>query len=154
MQVLKPPARSPVTRPTAFLAGTIDMGSGPDWQADVERALAPVEGTIFNPRRDEWDSSWEQTIHHPRFREQVEWELDHLLGADLALFYFAEHSQSPITLLELGLVAASLPPERVVVGCGRSFWRRGNVEVVCHRYGLELVDDLPSLIARARAVLG
>jgi hypothetical protein len=30
---------------------------------------------VLNPRREDWDSSWIQSIDNPQFREQVEWEI-------------------------------------------------------------------------------
>lgn len=52
-----------------------------------------------------------------------------------------------MTLLELGLTARS---GRLVVGCPPGFWRRGNVEVVCHRHAVPLVAHLDDLIALVR----
>src|SRR4051812_47281298 len=109
MRVLKPPA--PLPRPlgprSVFLAGTIDMGAGEAWQAEAERALADLDGLLLNPRRDAWDSSWAQRFENPEFRGQVEWELEGLEGAAVIAMYLAPGSQSPISLLELGLAARS-----------------------------------------------
>src|SRR5262249_13162647 len=55
--------------------------------------------------------------------------------------------KSPITLLELGLFARS---GKLVVCCPVGFWRRGNIEVVCARYGIPLVDSLKALIDLVR----
>jgi hypothetical protein len=93
---------------------------------------------MLNPRRDDWDASWRQAIDDPRFREQVEWELAGLEQADLVGMYFAPTTQSPITLLELGLTARS---GRLIVCCPPGFWRRGNVEVVCARYRIPFASD-------------
>jgi hypothetical protein len=55
-----------------------------------------------------------------------------------------------ITLFELGLFARS---GKLVVCCPDGFWRKGNVDVVCKRYGVETVGDLEALAARARQLL-
>jgi hypothetical protein len=133
--------------PSVFLAGSIEMGAAEDWQTGVARALADLDVVILNPRRDEWDASWVQSITNPHFRGQVEWELEGLERADVVAMYFAPSSRAPITLLELGLSAKS---GRVAVCCPDGFWRRGNVEIVCHRYGVSLVATLPELIAEVR----
>src|SRR5262249_54765224 len=104
---------------------------------------------ILNPRRDEWDESWAQTIHDAKFREQVEWELSAQEQATLIAMYFAPQTRSPVTLLELGLFAHS---GKVIVACPEGFWRKGNIEVVCFRYGIPLVASLAELIARVREV--
>lgn len=128
---------------SVFLAGSIEMGQAEFWQTEVERALVDEEVVVLNPRRDEWDASWEQSIHNPLFRDQVEWELSGQELATVIAIYFAPDTKAPITLLELGLFARS---GKLVVCCPVGFWRRGNVEVVCARYGIPLVDSLPDLI--------
>lgn len=143
--VLKPPTALPATKtmPTIFLAGSIDMGSAIDWQAEIERQLANADLLLLNPRRDAWDSSWAQTIENPLFRGQVEWELDGLACADLIVIYFAPQTQAPISLLELGLFASS---GKVVVCCPEGFWRKGNVDIICARYQIPQVASLDELI--------
>jgi hypothetical protein len=61
--------------------------------------------------------------------------------------FFAPDTEAPITLLELGLFARS---GKLIVCCPAGFWRRGNVEVVCVRYGIPLVDRLTALIELVR----
>lgn len=151
LRVCKPPEPVQAQGPTLFLAGSIEMGQAQDWQSLVIGAFAEVPIVILNPRRDEWDASWEQSIHFPLFREQVEWELAGLEQADLIAMYFAPATRSPITLLELGLFAQS---GKLLVCCPDGFWRKGNVEVVCNRYGVPLRDSLEDLIAAVKDRLG
>jgi hypothetical protein len=144
-RILKPPAPlllAPGER-SVFLAGSIEMGRAEDWQSAVEKGLAHLDLAILNPRRDEWDASWEQTIGNPQFRGQVEWELEAQERASAIAMYFAPATQAPITLLELGLFART---GKVVVCCPPGYWRRGNVEVVCARYGVPMVDGLEDMI--------
>lgn len=153
IQILKPP--SPLVldpqRLSLFLAGSIAMGQAEPWQAYVEQALADLPITILNPRRDAWDASWEQSITHPLFRGQVEWELEALERASLIIMYFAPETQAPITLLELGLFAHS---KRLIVCCPDGFWRKGNIEIVCDRYQIPLTSSLTTLVEHARQRLG
>lgn len=136
-------------RPWVFLAGSIEMGTAENWQTLACQRLATGTGTLLNPRRDDWDASWEQKESNPQFHEQVTWELSALEGSDLALMYFAPGTKSPITLLELGLFARSNPKPRLVVCCPDGFWRKGNVDIVCSRYGVDRVASLDELIDRA-----
>ena len=131
-----------------FLAGSIEMGAAEDWQKIIADRLKEREIVILNPRRDAWDSSWEQSIDNPQFREQVEWELDALDAADKVLLYFVPSTKSPITLMELGIHAVK-NPGKVVVCCPKGFWRKGNVDVVCARYGIKQVNTLQELIDAA-----
>ena len=148
-QVIKPPAPLPLAPgpPSIFLAGSIEMGQAEEWQGVFERGLADLDVVILNPRRDEWDASWIQSIDNPQFREQVEWELAGQELATVIAMYFAPATKAPITLLELGLFARS---GKVVACCPEGFWRRGNVEVVCRRYGVPLVSDLAELVQAVR----
>lgn len=147
--VIKPPAPLGELegQTTVFLAGSIEMGQAEDWQVVVEERLADLDIVILNPRRDDWDRDWIQSIDDPRFREQVEWELTGQEIASLIAMFFAPATKAPITLLELGLFART---EKVLVGCPEGYWRRGNVEVVCQRYGVPLYADLPTLITALR----
>jgi hypothetical protein len=142
---------------SVFLAGTIEMGTGEDWQPRAIQALSGKVGAIFNPRREDWDSSWKQSITDPQFAGQVNWELDHIARADLVYFYFDPASKSPITLLELGLVSgtgeliAGMP--NAVVCCPGGFWRRGNIEIICARYKIPLYADFGESLARVMTTL-
>ncbi len=115
------------------------MGSAEDWQKEMETFFCGLGCNVFNPRRDDWDSSWEQKFDNPQFYQQVSWEMDALEKADHILFYFAPGTKSPISLLELGLHAHS---RKIFVVCPEAFWRRGNVEMVCNRYDIRLFESL------------
>lgn len=127
-----------------FLAGSIEMGAAVNWQSVIAKAFKDSSVVILNPRRDDWDSSWIQSIKNNQFREQVEWELDAMEFADFILMYFDPATKSPISLLELGLFARS---GKLVVCCPEGFWRKGNVDIVCNRYGAKQVDTLAGLIS-------
>ena len=121
------------------------MGLAEQWQERVVRAMSSVSDlVILNPRRDDWDSNWEQRADNPQFYEQVSWELDMLDAADIVVMYLAAGAKAPISLLELGLYARS---GKLKVCCPEGFWRRGNVEMVCRRYQIPLFATLDDLIA-------
>lgn len=125
-----------------FLAGSIEMGAAENWQTKLETALSEYEVDLFNPRRDDWNSSWEQKIDNPQFNEQVTWELEHLETADLIAVYFDPSTKSPITLMELGLFAS----HEMIVCCPEGFWRKGNVDIVCQRYDIPLTDTFDTFV--------
>jgi hypothetical protein len=147
-RVIKPPAPLVDTGAASiFLAGSIEMGAAEDWQRQVERALGDLPVVVLNPRRDEWDASWVQSIGNSQFREQVEWELEAQERASVIGMYFAPATKAPVTMLELGLFARS---GKLVVCCPEGFWRKGNVEVVCARYGVPLVGELTEFVRLLR----
>jgi hypothetical protein len=144
MQVYKAPENIPAHKQQAvFLAGTIDMGNSVDWQEQATQYLLNKNYVIYNPRRESWDSSWEQQITNPKFAEQVQWELDALDKADIIIMNLLPNSQSPISLLELGLHATS---GKLKVCCPNAFWRSGNVQVVCNRYNIPLFTSMDALL--------
>ncbi len=144
-QLVFPPQALPQNShlPKVFLAGSIDMGLAPNWQTELSTALEAWPGWILNPRRPDWDPTWDQSPHNPQFVEQVNWELLGLEMADLICMYLAPESKAPISLLELGLHAQS---GRLVICCPEGFWRRGNVLVVAQRYGISQVEKLSDFI--------
>jgi hypothetical protein len=146
-RVYTPPDPVPATSsPTVFLADSIEQGTAPDWQAEVVHALVDRDVVLLNPRRAGWDPKLRQHPSEPQFHAQVQWELDQQEAATLVAFYFAPGTQSPITLLELGLAARYAG--KCVVACPPEYWRYGNVRMTCERYGMELVLGLPELVTQ------
>jgi hypothetical protein len=126
-----------------FLAGSIEMGLAEPWQERLVELFKDTDIRFLNPRRDDWDSSWVQEASNPEFSQQVNWELDALEYSDLIVFYFDPNTKSPITLMELGLYAAS---GKVIVCCPDGFWRKANVEIVCQRHNVTLVNSFDELV--------
>lgn len=120
------------------------MGVAEDWQTSLTNYISvPEHGVkcdyIFNPRRDDWDSTWH--ADSAAFKEQVSWEMTALDCASTIIMYFDPSTKSPISLLELGLHAAS---KKMIVCCPKGFWRRGNVEMVCDRFDIRLFEGKPT----------
>lgn len=149
-KVIKPVGYERSNPKSIFLAGSIEMGKAEDWQKKIEVVLSDIDVDIFNPRRDDWDSSWVQSIDNPQFLEQVNWELNHLDEADAIFLYFAPGTQSPISLLEFGLYAQT---RKLVVVCPDGFWRQGNVEIVCLRYNIPFFRNVEDGITKLRSIL-
>lgn len=137
----------PLEDKSMFLAGSIEMGKAENWQEKVMKAFENIPIIILNPRRDDWDSSWTQSIDNPQFKEQVEWELLAQEKADIIIMYFDTKTKSPITLLELGLFAHS---GKLIVCCPDGFYRKGNVDIVCRRYSIEQANSLDELIQKIK----
>jgi hypothetical protein len=130
------------SKKSIFLAGSIEMGLAEDWQQQLGDWLIDRNYNVFNPRRADWDSSWIQTYEDPNFSQQVKWEMNALEKSDYIIMYLDPQTKSPISLLELGLHAAS---KKLFVVCPDGFWRKGNVEVVCSLYDIPLFNNLEEL---------
>ena len=137
--VIKPPHK----KQSIFLAGSIEQGVAAKWQDKIAEALKDKDVEIYNPRRDLWDSTLEQSIHNKEFKEQVLWEHKHLTLSDIIVMYFDPNTKSPISLLELGLFADS---GKMIVYCPDGFWRKGNVDVICSIYNIMQAHSEKELI--------
>ena len=154
MKLYKAPQETQSLEPgeiSIFLAGSIDMGSAENWQTRMENDLVDFDNlVVYNPRRDDWDSSWVQDpTPGTKFHEQVTWELDHIEASNLVVVYFGDDSKSPITLLEFGLSALNFDKD-VVVYCTPNFYRYGNVKIVADRYGIPVYENYDNLINQVR----
>lgn len=146
MREIKPPFNIPSkVRPKVFLCGSIEMGNATQWQKEASELLKDTDFLVLNPRREDWDSSWVQSKDNEQFLEQVSWELQGLEQSDYVIVYFDKDSSSPITLLELGLISQNREQDVVVV-CPQGFYRKGNVDIVCDRYGLYQADSLEQAV--------
>lgn len=147
MRIIKAPKREEIKNDEIciFLAGSIEMGAA---EQRVEKSFEGAKNVVLlNPRRDDWDSSWVQSIKNDQFVEQVCWELDSLDMADIVLLYFDPKTKSPISLLELGLYAPT--KEHLIVCCPEGFWRKGNVDIVCAKHDVICVETLDALLVEA-----
>lgn len=133
---------------SVFLGGSIEMGAAENWQDKLVKLLENEEVTLLNPRRDNWDSSWEQSITNPQFKSQVDWELFCQEKCDICIYYFDPNTKSPITLLELGRFA-----DKSIVCCPKGYFRKGNVDIFCNRYNVEQVASLDILADRIKSYI-
>jgi len=138
MKIIKSPEKLEYIGKAVFLAGSIEEGKAKNWQEQIIEKLKNKDITVLNPRRDTWNSDWKQTIDNPKFREQVEWELEALEKADFIFMYFDPGTKSPVSLLEFGLYAKT---GKVTVFCPEGFWKKGNIDVVCKKYNIKQVDN-------------
>lgn len=131
--------------PSLFLGGSIEMGKAEKWQDRVTAEMANVRGTIYNPRRDDWDSSWVQDpTPGTQFHTQVSWEIDNQTKADIKVYYFAKDTMSPITLLELGSFGHA---SDTVVYVDPAYERRGNVIIHCNHFKIYWTETFGEFMA-------
>lgn len=149
IQVIKAPSPEAARHArSVFLAGTT---SGPDdWRNSVCERLSDLAVTVYNPLRPDWDSSWREEISCEPYRKQVEWELEKQELADVIAFYFGADTDAPISLLELGLCAKQ---RKAIVCVQEGYKKKGNVQIVCQRYGAKLVDRVENLCVELETLL-
>lgn len=137
-----------------FLGGTIDLGNSEDWQSRIindikSRVSVDTDVSVFNPRRESWYGN--PVTDNPEFVRQVDWELENLEAADIIVMMLLGSSKSPVSLMELGLHART---SRVIVYCEDGFWRKGNVDMVCERYGVRQVATYAGLLTEVVERIG
>lgn len=133
------------TEISVFLSGSIECGNAPQWQIQFSELMKDESVVLFDPRRDDWDNSWVQSKDDPNFYGQVNWELFHIELSDIVIVNMCSNTYSPITLLELGIVSGK-SPDRLIVHCPKDYFRHGNVDIVCSRYGVQMVDSFDELV--------
>lgn len=143
---IKPPYEKDLSKyKKIFLAGSIEQNMAIRWQDKVVNDLSGHNIIFLNPRRDEWDSSWDHsTKEGSMFCEQVKWELEGIDESDIVIFYFDPSTKSPITMLELGYVLGK--KMKTVVYCPEEFYRHGNVVITSRRNGVEVHTEYNSFI--------
>ena len=133
-----------------FLAGSIEQGKAIDWQKafveEIEKMKPSPSVAFFNPRRDEWDPTWDQSSTNENLVEQIDWELEHLEKANLIIMYLQPGTISPVSLLELGLFSK----RPMIVLCPEGYHRKANVNVVCTRYKITMAKDMKDLIKKTK----
>lgn len=138
--------------PIIFLAGSIEQGTADEWQTRFIKALTENDCIILNPRRENWDASWEQSIKNKQFKEQVLWELNGLKKADTVVIYFDPATKAPISLLELGMVGTD-KKKNILVYCPEGFYRKGNVDIFSEMYDIDVYTDEDELIKKLKESL-
>jgi len=143
-QIIHAPSEEPISGvKSVFLAGTTTAVGDIDWRKQLSASLSEHPITFFNPNRPDWDSTWREDITFAPYREQVLWELDKQAKADLVVVYFHPATIAPISLLEFGLSAQI--PDKVVAIAPKGYAKRGNVQIVCQKFGIEFLDDIDNL---------
>ncbi len=103
---------------------------------------------VFHPMQKDWDSDWGITKADPKFRKQFEWELEAQELADIIVMHFEHDALAPISLMEFGLNVRpiAIGYSRLIVHCPEGFWKKGNVDIVCAKYGIKQAKTFDNLV--------
>lgn len=150
MTVITPPHKLDSNNiPSIFLAGSIEMGKASNWQEETITIIEKLQKEtkyfsdliVYNPRRKDWDNSWEQKLINPNFYQQVNWELNALQKSQIIFFYFDANTISPISLLELGKFHT-----KAIVVVNDEYLRKGNVDIFCEKYNVPIFNSIESAL--------
>ena len=147
-QIIYAPHRVAATgKKSVFLSGNANKSAAVDWRIALSESLSPLPITIYNPFRSDWTSDWKENLSDPRFKEQVEWELDMMEKSDVIVICLHHGTDAPISLLELGLCARSGKAIIMAEEGTKGFSKLGNVQAVAKTFGLTLVHSIDELRA-------
>lgn len=151
--------KAPIGSKTIFMAGSIDMGEAENWQEKLCKELKELANnekkhiTVFNPRRDDWDSSWTESINNTQFFDQISWKLDNIEKCNYEVVFLSKESKAPITLLELGKIS-ELKNKKVIVFCPDGYHKKGNVDIVCYRKDIPVTETFEEFMETLKETLG
>lgn len=146
-QVIRAPARPQQThRLSIFLGGTASDTGEPDWRDTLNKGLADQAVAIFDPKRDDWDSTWREDFSDTRWADQIQWELDMQDTADIIVVLFHGVTAAPISLAEMGMAART---GKLIACALDGYCKKGYVEAVCRKFKAPFVrseDELRRVV--------
>lgn len=131
------------TKPSVFLAGSIEQGKAVDWQSLAKEELIKNNFVVFNPRRQDWNAELPQTYVNAQMNQQICWEDNAMKNADAILMYLQPGTLSPISLFEFG---KHLKSDKIIMICPEGFWRKANVDYECATNNVPQFDTLEEAI--------
>lgn len=120
-----------------FLAGSIDNKLTGNWRKQVIDKL-DSKNYFIDPTHDKHDD-----LNEMEMKAHIEWELDSLTKADKIILNFLPNSQSPISLVELGMYVAS---KKLIVICPKEFYKSRYVYTLCNKYNTPIFLNLEKAI--------
>lgn len=129
-----------------FLAGGISNCS--NWQKEIIEKLIEEDLVLINPRRENFNID-----NLDMEKEQITWEFNHLKKADFVSFWFPSETVCPITLYELGKMAAL--NKKIFVGVHPEYSRKRDVQIQLSliRPEVKIVYSIEELVNQIKSEL-
>lgn len=126
-----------------FLGGSLSVSEMINsWRDEVASGLSDYDVTILNPERDDLED-WVDDESNPEFLTHVNWVMSALVHADTVLMYFDPSTESPVSMMEFGMLAKN---RNLMVCCPDSFHKSSIVKIVCNEYDVSLSSDKESFM--------
>ncbi|GAB5417556.1 MAG: hypothetical protein Crog4KO_08280 [Crocinitomicaceae bacterium] len=116
-----------------FLAGSMGKDEHGTWR---ERIMSDLSGKFL---------FLDPTCHNHAsldadgMKKHIQWELDAMEMADTILLHFLPESESPISLVELGLYTFT---DKLIVVCPKEFYKYNYLYVLCEKYNTPFLEDI------------
>jgi hypothetical protein len=125
------------SRISVFLARSLEL----DNISDFTFSISHLPIIIFDPCRNDWDTSW-RSINDVEFARQAEWEIAQLEKANVIILFFHPGTMYGSKLLELGLY---IKDRKIITYCPQTYSMRGYVEFMCRRHKIPLLETKDEL---------
>ncbi len=116
-----------------FLAGSMGGDENGTWRerimSDLRDEFVFLDPTCHNHASLDADG----------MKKHIQWELDAMELADSILLRFLPESESPISLIELGLYTFT---DKLIVVCPKAFYKYNYLNVLCEKYNTPFLDNM------------
>lgn len=116
-----------------FLAGSMDINQPYTWRKNVIKTLNS-KACFLDPTRLDHN-----TMNNIEMENHINWELEALALSDIVFLNFLPTSQSPISLIELGMYVKST---KLLVNCPDQFYQSRYIKALCKKYKVPIYPSL------------
>ena len=116
-----------------FLAGSMDFNSESNWRKRVINEFNK-DYNFFDPTITNHD-----TLTNSQMEKHIQWELAALELSDKVLLNFLSVSESPISLIELGMYVKTT---KLIVVCPDKFYKSRYIKTLCATYATPFFTDV------------
>jgi len=115
-----------------FLAGSIDYSIN-NWRNQLSEKFSD-QYHFLDPTHHNLSC-----LSNEELKKHIQWELDGLSIADLIILNLLPNSQSPISLVEMGLYVKS---GKLIVICPKEFYKSRYVYTLCEKYNAPVFNEI------------
>lgn len=126
------PSKDKMQNGSIFLAGSIDVHLSGNWRKYVSRRIRGR--VIFDPTHNNHNA-----LSNLEMKNHIAWELKALALSDTVLLNLLPNSESPISLVELGLYVKS---NKLIVICPTEFYKSRYVIQLCETYNTPIFETI------------
>lgn len=139
---------------SVFLGGRFSSDQTNDFREVIEQKLSDSDGVILTASNQQ---DWVGSISEPciegdnQFTRHVVWGFLAQEEADMVVLYFDSESNSPTTMLELGLAVQY--PDKIIVFCSDDFEQKATVDIVCKYNRIKQVHSIDAVVDEIKSRL-
>lgn len=136
-----------IKKHSVFLSGTMGKIDGKPWRQSVIERYEGVDNkwSIIDPSVDDWDNKiGEQSLTNPKYVNQLAWERNMILNADVIFMAFTKDSVGIGSLLEFALVY--MARDNIIMFIEDGYERQAPLTFFCNERGIQVNNSLNKAI--------